>query len=73
MFYGRLITRRMGDLAQDAFGAGCGYGGGAGGDVEFGEDVGEVRLDGGFADVEACGDVAVGVSGADEFEDLDFA
>jgi hypothetical protein len=41
--------------------------------VELLEDVGDVRLDGGLADVELLGDLSVGESVGDEPEDLQLA
>src|SRR3954464_1844492 len=48
-------------------------GGGAGGDVELAEDVGEVTGDGLLAEGEVCRDLRVAAAGGDEAEYLDLA
>src|SRR4051794_4631499 len=42
-------------------------------EVELGEEVGDVGLDGRFADDELGGDLGVGVAAGDEFEHLELA
>jgi hypothetical protein len=46
---------------------------GAIGEVEFGEDVADVGLNGAFGDDEAVGDDGVAESVCDEVEELEFA
>ncbi len=52
---------------------GAGDGGGAGVDVEFGEDVHQVGAGGAGADEEGAGDLGVGVAFGEEAEDVQLA